>query len=89
MCERYSQSVSGRRIRELGMTSRLTRLMTDHPSSVNETYLEHMAFAARFGFILLAASGAALVHAILPFLFEKTASQLVAALHEKTVNRGL
>ena len=70
------------------MTTRIARLMTEHPASVNETYLEHMAFASRFGFTLLAAAGAALVHAFLPFLFEKTASNIVRGLYERTYNRG-
>ena len=70
------------------MTTRLFRLMTDHPATVDETYLEHLVFAARFGMVLLAAAGAALVHALLPFLFEKTASGIVHRLYERTGNRG-
>ncbi|SUA66381.1 Uncharacterised protein [Brucella anthropi] len=30
------------------MTTRITRLFTEHPQSVDETYFEHMAFAGRF-----------------------------------------
>lgn len=70
------------------MTARIVRLMTQHPASVDESYLEHMAFATRFALLLLAAAGAALVHALLPFLFEKTASRIVRDLHERTGNRG-
>jgi len=73
---------------EFSMTTRITRLFTDHPSSVDETYFEHMLFASRFSAKLLGAALAALVHAILPFLFEKTASTIVRQLYERTHNRG-
>ena len=65
----------------------IARLFTDHPSTVNETYLEHAAFASRFAATLLAAAGAALVHALIPALFEKTASRMVADLHHRLQTR--
>jgi hypothetical protein len=67
---------------------RITQLFTSHPSSVDETYFQHFLFAGRFGVILVLAALAAFAHAILPFLFEKTASQMVAKLYERTHNRG-
>ena len=70
------------------MTTRITTLFTAHPASVEETYLEHMAFAARFSSRLLLAAFAAAVHAVFPFLFEKTASTVVRELYERTHNRG-
>jgi hypothetical protein len=70
------------------MTTILRRAFIDHPESVDETYLEHMAFAGKFSFRLFAAAFAALVHAVLPFLFEKTASGIIAELYAKTHNRG-
>lgn len=70
------------------MAARLLKLMTDHPASVDETYFEHLAFAARFASVLFAAGAAALVHAVLPFLFQRTASRLVRELYERTHNRG-
>lgn len=66
----------------------LSQLFTEHPASVDETYLEHLAFASKFAGTLLLAAGAALVHAILPFLFDKTASRIVARLYDRTHNRG-
>lgn len=60
---------------------------TTHPSSVDETYLEHMLFAGRFSLRLFGAACAALIHAILPFMFEKTASQLIRKMHDDIVNR--
>ncbi|MDD9922015.1 MAG: DUF6356 family protein [Boseongicola sp.] len=66
----------------------IARLFTTHPASVDETYIEHAVFASRFSFKLFAAAFAALVHAILPFMFEKTASRMIAEMYAKTHNRG-
>ena len=70
------------------MPSLIQRAFVEHPSSVDETYVEHAQFAAAFSFRLFLAAGAAAVHAILPFAFEKTASKIVAELYSKTHNRG-
>lgn len=70
------------------MSERMTRLFTEHPQSVDETYLQHMAFASKYAFTLFCAACAALVHAFLPFLFEKTASTIVRQLNERSHNRG-
>ena len=64
------------------------RIFLSHPSSVDETYFEHARFASGFAIKLFAAAGAALVHAIIPCLFEKTASRIVADLYARTHNRG-
>ena len=66
----------------------LAKYFTDHPESVDETYIEHMNFAAGFGFQLILAGGAALVHAIFPWLCERTASAAVARLYHKTSGRN-
>lgn len=66
----------------------ISRLFFDHPQSVDETYFEHMAFAATFSTKLLAAAGAAAVHAVIPCCFEKTASTIIADLYHRTHNRG-
>lgn len=65
----------------------LRRLFLDHPQSVDETYFEHMRFAGWFSGQLALAAGAALVHAILPFLFERTASTIINRLHARMHNR--
>jgi hypothetical protein len=65
----------------------LAKLFTDHPASVDETYFGHMAFAAWFASRLFMAGCAALVHAILPFIFETTASRIVRELYERTAHR--
>ncbi|MCB1427959.1 MAG: hypothetical protein KDJ48_00320 [Nitratireductor sp.] len=66
----------------------LQRVFTDHPASVNENYLEHSGFALRFAGLLLAAAGAALVHALVPCLFERTASNIVKRLHARIADRS-
>lgn len=58
----------------------LDRWFLAHPATVNETYLGHMRFALGFAFWLLAAGMAALVHAVLPALFETTASRILRML---------
>ncbi|MEH6646007.1 DUF6356 family protein [Sulfitobacter sp.] len=66
----------------------ITRIFLEHPAKVDETFLEHMAFASKFACKLFLAGGAAFVHAIIPCLFEKTASTIIADLYAKTHNRG-
>lgn len=53
---------------------------TDHPAAVGESYGEHFAFASGIGLKLVAAGGAALLHAVFPFLFKTTASSIVLEL---------
>jgi hypothetical protein len=63
-------------------------LFLTHPRSVDESYFEHMAFAGRFSGKLFLAGFCALVHAFLPFLFERTASGMIAEMYARTHNRG-
>jgi hypothetical protein len=56
-------------------------LFTAHPASVGESYWGHMHRAAWFGSRLMLAGSACFVHAIVPFLFVKTGSQIIAELH--------
>ncbi|MBY8975826.1 hypothetical protein KHP62_08415 [Rhodobacteraceae bacterium NNCM2] len=70
------------------MISRINNAFTAHPASVDETYGEHFLFAFGFARKLGFAAFAALVHAILPFAFEKTASTIIKELYERTHNRG-
>lgn len=66
----------------------ISRVFLDHPAKVNETFFEHMLFASRFSGLLFLAAGAALIHALIPCLFEKTASGIIKTLYERTHNRG-
>ncbi|MBD3679341.1 MAG: hypothetical protein HUJ27_13215 [Rhodobacteraceae bacterium] len=66
----------------------ITRLFLSHPASVDESYAEHARFAFGISLQLFVAAGAALLHALVPALFEKTASGIVARIHARTHNRG-
>jgi len=67
----------------------IPELLTRHPASVGETYTEHMQVAAGFGLRLLLASLACFVHALLPFLFKRTGSTAIHALHGTMVTNRL
>jgi hypothetical protein len=56
---------------------------TEHPASVDETYLEHFKVAARFARCLSIAAGAAAVHAIIPSMCTMTASKRICELHSE------
>lgn len=61
------------------------RWFVDHPSSVNESYFEHMGVALGFSRQLAKAAVAAFCHALVPALFTKTASSIVVQLHDRIV----
>ena len=64
-------------------------LFQAHPASVNETYIEHLKAALFFACNLLIAAIVVTVHAFLPFLFEKTASDIIHKLYDKmTLSRN-
>lgn len=46
---------------------------TAHPYLVNESYVEHFGFALKFGVKMTCGGIAAILHAVLPFLFVTTA----------------
>ena len=54
----------------------MRNLFTDHPHRVNETYVEHLGFALRFGLKMTWGGIAAMLHAVLPFLFVTTAGRI-------------
>ncbi len=63
----------------------LKQLFTEHPASVNETYLEHTGVALSFSLYLLLGALAGLVHAFLPFLCVKTGSNIITKLNDRMV----
>ena len=60
-------------------------LLTRHLDSVGETYLQHMRHALGFAVTLLWAGVACLVHALVPFAFERTGSDCIRRLHDRMV----
>lgn len=60
---------------------------TEHPASVNETYLQHMGSAWSFSRALFLSSVAAFLHGIFPFLFVTTASRMVTRLYDRMITK--
>jgi hypothetical protein len=56
-----------------------------HLQRVDEGYFQHMRHALGFVLELVIAAVCCLVHAFLPFLFEKAGSQRIARLHDRMV----
>jgi hypothetical protein len=54
---------------------------TEHPREVGESYLQHAAFACRYGAKMTAGGLAALMHGLLPFLFKTTGSRITRELN--------
>lgn len=63
----------------------LIRAFTEHPSSVGESYGEHLLRAVGFGTRMMWAGFACVVHGVLPFLFVRTGSRAIAELNERMV----
>lgn len=71
------------------MSQPIRALFLDHPASVEESYFQHMRFAFGFAFWLTLAAGAALTHALVPALCEKTASNIIRRLYTRIAFRGV
>jgi hypothetical protein len=56
---------------------------TAHPRAVGETYLEHGLFAGRYGAKMALGGLAAMLHGVMPFLFETTGSRITRELHAR------
>lgn len=61
---------------------------TRHPTSVNETYLQHMRTALRYSARFSLGAVAVLVHAFFPFLFESTGRRLIMEMHQSLLDDG-
>jgi len=57
----------------------------EHLDSVGESYFEHARHAASFAATMFLGSLACLGHAIFPFLFVRTGSDVIRRLHERMV----
>ena len=55
----------------------MKNIFTEHPRSVGESYLVHMFSALRYALTFLVLFFIAFINAILPFLFVRTASDIV------------
>lgn len=61
---------------------------TRHPDALGETFFQHFWHALSYSGRMFLAGGAALVHAFLPFLFEKTASNMIKSMYAEIAARG-
>ena len=60
---------------------------TQHPNSIDETYIEHMGNALKFSFTFLQLAVIAYIHAFFPFLFVNTGSDKVKELNDLMLKR--
>ena len=63
------------------------RLLFAHPRTVGESYAEHAGIASRFGATMVMGGVKCLVHAVLPAVFERSASDCVAKLNGELTRR--
>jgi hypothetical protein len=63
----------------------VTEKFTAHPATVGETYGQHFAAAMGFSLGLLKASLCCALHAVFPFLCERSGSRCIEQLHERMV----
>ena len=60
----------------------MIRKSKEHLNSVNESYFEHMNIAANVGFKMLSGGLMALLHGIVPGVFQTDASNRINELYE-------
>jgi hypothetical protein len=67
-------------------TFAMLRRFTEHPSSVNETYFQHLAVAFGFGGRMLLGGLACLAHGLFPWLCLTRGSDTIRDLHHRMVS---
>lgn len=70
------------------MLKAFNRLFRDHPREVDESYVQHMVAAGRFGFRLLGLAGAAFAHALIPGVHKTTVSDSVKSMAREMGGRA-
>ncbi|HEY6868849.1 MAG TPA: DUF6356 family protein [Novosphingobium sp.] len=63
----------------------LERIFLAHPRRVQEGYLAHLRAALGFALVFAGCAVAVAIHALVPCLFETTASRTVARLHDRMI----
>lgn len=59
--------------------------LTRHLKSVDESYVQHGRHALGFAVHMFVGSLACLLHALCPFLFQRTGSDIIRGLHDRMV----
>ncbi|UXC90492.1 DUF6356 family protein [Sphingobium sp. RSMS] len=65
----------------------IDRLFLKHPREVNESYGEHLEVATRFGFLMVRAGLACMIHGLVPAFFTRTGSATVKRLCDEMRQR--
>lgn len=65
----------------------IDRIFLSHPRAVGESYAEHAVTAAGFGAAMVVGGLACIVHAVVPVLFVRTASDTVKRLYARMLSR--
>jgi len=61
----------------------ISKRFTHHPATVGETYSQHFVAAMGFSLSMIRAAFCCALHAVLPFMFEKTGSEAISELHDR------
>jgi len=72
----------------MNMCNYFKKLFTEHPESVDETYLQHMWFAVRYALQLGVCTMVAIIHSVFPFLFTDYCSKKIAYLNSWVEKRN-
>ena len=68
---------------------RIIGRFTEHPATVGETYGQHFLSAISFSATMFWAALCCAIHAVLPFMFERTGHTTISSLHDRmVVNRS-
>lgn len=65
----------------------MKNIFTEHPHSIGETYFKHLLFASQFGAKMMLGGLACFAHAIFPFLFQKTGSNILIGMTRHFIER--
>lgn len=65
----------------------MKNIFTEHPGSIGETYFQHLQFAFFIGYHMISGGLIFMIHAIFPFLFLKTGSNILFKMTHRFVER--
>jgi hypothetical protein len=65
----------------------MRNIFTEHPRSVNESYLEHMKVALYYGINMSLGAVFCTTHSFLPFIFKTDGSNILFRLIKNYINR--
>tara|TARA_B100002052_G_C15610726_1_gene475192 strand:+ start:260 stop:460 length:201 start_codon:yes stop_codon:yes gene_type:complete len=60
----------------------------EHLKNANETYINHLIAACKIGMIMIMGGFQALLHALIPGILTKSASDKIKKLHDIVANRS-